>query len=136
MFLLLVACSTREPRPEPRPAPAEPEPAPKPRDEMDERMRHCPLAVDGVTSTLEDTTGGVRFIIKAPDAALDEARRRARHIVEFAAKQTREGHGGFDGKGGGRMKNCPVVTDQVTITVADVDRGVQLDVVSASGAVE
>ena len=30
------------------------------------------------------------------------------------------------------MKNCPVVTDAVTITVADIDGGAQLDVVTES----
>ena len=38
------------------------------------------------------------------------------------------GHGEFDGKGGGHMKNCPVVTEDVTITARDVDGGTQLDV--------
>jgi hypothetical protein len=108
----------------------------KPNDEMDERMRHCPLALDGATSTLEDIAGGVRFTIVVPAAAVPEARNRAHHIVEFAAKRTREGHGEFDGKGGGRMKNCPVVTDDVTITALDIAGGAQLDVVTAPDHVE
>jgi hypothetical protein len=111
---------------------SKPAPAPKPPDEMDEKMRHCPLALDGATSTVEDIEGGVRFTIKPPAAAIDEARRRAHHIVEFAAKKTRAGHGGFEGKGGGRMKNCPVVTDDVTITATDIDGGAQLDVIATT----
>lgn len=91
-------------------------------------MRHCPLALDGASSTLEDIDGGVRFTIRT--SAVDEARKRAHHIVEFAARKTREGHGGFDGKGGGRMKNCPVVTDDVTITATDLPDGARLDVVA------
>src|SRR5690606_28986073 len=102
--------------------------AKKPPDEMDERMRHCPLALDGATSTLEDIDGGVRFTIKAPEAAIAEARRRAHHIVDFAAGKTRAGHGEFDGQGGGHMKNCPVVTDDVSITATDITGGAQLDV--------
>jgi hypothetical protein len=140
MLVMLVACSSRDAKPEPNaqsgPAPANPKPSPRPPDELDERMRHCPLALDGATSTLGDIAGGVRFVVVVPGALLEEARRRARHVVDFAAKRTREGHGGFDGKGGGRMKNCPVVTDQVTITVADVAGGVQLDIVSQSGLVD
>jgi hypothetical protein len=124
--LVLVACKSSEPRPAP-----EAKPAPKPPDEMDERMRHCPLALDGADSRLEDVAGGVRFTIHVPDAAVAEARRRAHHIVEFAAKKTRDGHGGFDGKGGGRMKNCPVVTDDVTIAVTEIDGGAQLDITSS-----
>ena len=105
-------------------------------DQMDERMRHCPLALDGATSELRDIDGGVRFTIRTPATAVAEARRRARHIVEFAAKRTREGHGGFDGKGGGRMRNCPVVTDDVTITAVDIESGAQLDIVTDATRVD
>lgn len=109
---------------------------PKPPDEMDERMRHCPLAIDGSTSTVVHIEGGVRFTIKAPATSLEETRHRAHHIVDFAARKTRAGHGEFDGKGGGRMKNCPVVTDDVTITETDIDGGAQLDVVTTSAHVD
>jgi len=108
-LVALIACGSKDSS----------KPAPKPPDDMDEKMRHCPLALDGATSTLEDIAGGVRFTITATASTVDEARRRAHHIVDFAARKTREGHGGFDGKGGGRMKNCPVVTDDVTITATD-----------------
>jgi hypothetical protein len=97
---------------------------------MDERMRHCPLALDGAVSTLEDIAGGVRFTIKAPADAIAEVRKRSHHIVDFAAKKTRDGHGGADAKGGGRMKNCPVVTDDVTIAATDSDGGATLDITS------
>ena len=129
------ACSSSDSKPPP-PTKTDPAPSPKPPDEMDERMRHCPLALEGATSTLEEIAGGVRFVVRPPAAEMAEARRRARHIVDFAAKKTREGHGGFDGRGGGRMKNCPVVTDDVQIEVLEVDDGVQLDVTSPSGAVQ
>jgi hypothetical protein len=129
---LLVACRSSESS---KPAvEQEPAAAPKPPDEMDEKMRHCPLALEGATSTLEDIDGGVRFTIHVSDAKLDDARRRAHHIVEFAAKRTREGHGGFDGKGGGRMKNCPVVTDDVVIVATDIPGGAQLDITGADVA--
>ena len=126
LLLLLLGC-----RSDSKPAPAHKAP-----DEMDEKMRHCPLALDGASSRLEDITGGVRFIITVPAASVDEVRERARHIVEFAAKRTRAGHGEFDGKGGGHMKNCPVVTDDVTITATDVPGGAQLDVTSAADHVD
>ncbi|NVB81692.1 MAG: hypothetical protein HOV81_25075 [Kofleriaceae bacterium] len=76
----------------------------------------------------------MRFTIQVPDAKLDDARRRAHHVVEFAAKRTREGHGGFDGKGGGHMKNCPVVTDDVAIVATDISGGAQLDITSTDVA--
>lgn len=125
LVIALVACKSNETKP-----------APKPPDEMDERMRHCPLALDGAASTVEDIAGGVRFVIKVPEPALADVRRRAHHIVEFAARKTREGHGEFDGKGGGRMKNCPVVTDEVTITAADIAGGAQLDVVTEPARID
>ena len=133
IVVALAACGSSESKSKPQ---AEPAPAKKTPDDMDERMRHCPVALDGATSTLEDIEGGVRFVIKPPDNQLEEARRRARHIVDFAARKTREGHGTFDGQGGGRMKNCPVVTDSVTITTTDIAGGVQVDVVSDAAHVD
>jgi hypothetical protein len=146
LAIALVACGSRDsqPTPDPAPPPASPPVAarqadartPKPPDELDERMRHCPLAFDGATTTLQDIAGGVRFVVKVPETAIHDARQRAHHLVEFAAKRTREGHGEFDGKGGGHMKNCPVVTDGVRIVAMDLVDGVQLDVTSDSGTVD
>jgi hypothetical protein len=115
---------------------SDPDPAGKPPDEMDEKMRHCPLALDGATSVLEEIEGGVRFTVKVPDATVAEVRRRSHHVVEFAARKTTKGHGEFDGKGGGRMRNCPVVTDDVTISVAEIEGGARLDIVTAGGVDE
>lgn len=142
LVIAIIGCKSSDSNPSPRaetaaeskPTTSDGKPAPKPPDEMDEKMRHCPLALDGAVSTLEDIAGGVRFTVNAPDAAVEETRRRAHHIVDFAAKRTREGHGGFDGKGGGRMRNCPVVTDDVTITASDRDGGVQLDIIATGDA--
>jgi hypothetical protein len=135
MLGMLVACGTSESKskpPEPEPTPA----APKPPDDMDEKMRHCPLALDGASSTFREIEGGVRFVVKAPAAAIAEVRRRAHHVVEFAARRHAKGtHGAFDGKGGGRMKNCPVVTDDVTITVTETAEGAQLDVTTTPDGV-
>lgn len=141
LALFVFGCGSSDSKSQPPPpptasaTPTKPEgavPAGKPPDEMDERMRHCPLSLDGATSTLEDIADGVRFTIKVPDHEIEEARRRAHHVVDFAAKRTREGHGGFDGKGGGRMKNCPVITDGVTIKATDIPGGAQLDVVATA----
>ncbi len=141
MFVaVFAACSSSDSKPTPAAPPsatppsAAPlsKPAAKPPDEMDEKMRHCPLALDGATSTLEDIEGGVRFTVQVPENQVEEARKRAHHVVDFAAKRTREGHGGFDAKGGGRMRNCPVVTDEVAISVADVPGGARLDITSTT----
>ena len=129
LLLAVIGCKSSDVTPSPGEGKAA-----KPPDEMDERMRHCPLALDGAVSKLDDIDGGVRFTIAAP--AVAEARRRAHHIVDFAARKTREGHGGFDGKGGGRMKNCPVVTDEVMITASDIEGGARLDIITDAARVE
>lgn len=116
LAILLVGCGTKAP------------------DALDEKMRHCPLALVGATATVEDIDRGVRFVVTAPNTA--EVRKRATHIVEFAARHTRSGHGELDGKGGGRMKNCPVVTDGVTITATDIAGGAQLEVIADAARVE
>lgn len=137
---LLACCDKAEPRaveirPEitaPTPAPV----APKPADEMDEKMRHCPLAIEGATTELVDVETGIRLDVKAPAPKIEEVRRRAHHLVDFAAKRHVKGtHGAFDGKGGGRMKNCPVVTDDVTIAVEDTFEGVRISVITTADRV-
>jgi len=142
LVIALIGCSSRDSQPAPTPATSIVKAGsadartPKPPDQMDERMRHCPLAFEGASATLQDIEGGVRFVVKVPEPALKDARERAHHLVDFAAKRTHEGHGEFDGKGGGHMKNCPVVTDGVTIAATDLADGVQLDVTSNAGAVD
>jgi hypothetical protein len=115
------------PPPAPAPAPAPAQAAPD-ADDMDEKMRHCPLAIDGVTATLSDIDGGVQFEIRAGAAgAAAEVRRRARHIVEFAAGRHVPGtHGG--GRGGGTMRNCPVVTSDVTLVAEELPDGARIRV--------
>jgi len=132
----LVACGDKA---EPRAVETKPEitaVAPKPPDEMDEKMRHCPLAIEGATTELVDVETGIRFDVKAPATKVEEVRRRAHHLVDFAAKRHAKGtHGAFDGKGGGRMKNCPVVTDDVTIAVEDTSEGVRISVITTADRV-
>jgi len=133
LLVALLGCKRTDPAAEPTGVVTN---APKPPDDMDEKMRHCPLALDGAVSTMENVPGGVRFTVAVPEPLVTEVRRRAHEIVDFAAKRTTKGHGEFDGKGGRHMKNCPVVTDDVTITVADVAGGTRLEIVSASGRVD
>ena len=125
--LIAVAAVGCEKSTPPDPAPA-PEPAARPPDDMDERMRHCPLSVSPAKATWATSPSGVRWeVTSTTPAATEEIRKRSRHIVEFAAGRTEKGvHGG--GKGGGTMRNCPVVTGGVVITVTDIDGGSRLDV--------
>lgn len=134
----LIACKSEPVASETTPERVEPRPgvAPKPPDQMDEKMRHCPLAIDGATTELFDVANGIRFDIKAPAPKVDEVRRRSHHLVDFAAKRHVQGtHGAFDGKGGGRMKNCPIVTDDVTIAVEETSEGALISVITTADRV-
>ena len=118
-FVILLGCSEKERAPAPAPAP----------ENMDEKMRHCPLAIDGVSSTLTDIDSGVQFEVKAPADKVAEVQRRAHHIVDFAAKRhDKSTHRVSDAKGGGTMRNCPVVTSDVTIAVDDLADGARIRV--------
>jgi hypothetical protein len=119
IVLALVACKTDPPeaKPEMKPEAKQPE---APTENMDEKMRHCPLAIEGVHSTLTDVDGGVQFEIMAPGIKVAEVQRRAHHVVEFAAgRHDKSTHGVSDKQGGGTMRNCPVVTTDTTISVQD-----------------
>jgi hypothetical protein len=97
-------------------------------DPLDEKLRHCPVTVDGARTEIVDADGGVDLVVTAAaDAAVAEIRRRAKHLEEFTSdKETGVAHGG--GAGGGWMRNCPVVTRDTRITSADVPGGSRLAV--------
>jgi hypothetical protein len=120
--LLVVACGKSS---------TEDKPADKPKavDDMDEKMRHCPVAIDGAASTLVDVDGGVQFEVKAPADQVAETQRRAHHVVDFAAgRHDRSTHHVADKQGGGTMRNCPVVTSNTSITVDDLPDGARIKV--------
>src|SRR5688572_33165041 len=116
VVLCLVACSKSDKAP------------PKP-DDMDEKMRHCPLAVDGAASTMTLAGGGVEFEIKAPTDKVAEVQRRTHHIVEFAAKRhDKTTHQVSDKQGGGTMRNCPIVTSDTTLVADNLPDGARIKV--------
>lgn len=121
-LVLVVACGKSEP---PKADKLTPDKS------MDEKMRHCPLAIEGAASTLTDVEGGVQFEVKAGNVA--EVQRRAHHVVEFAAKRhDKSTHQVSDKQGGGTMKNCPVVTTDTTITAEDLPDGARIKVTAAA----
>lgn len=94
-------------------------------NDMDEKMRHCPLTLAGAKVTYGEVDRGVQFDIDVPANLVTEVQRRAHHVVEFAAGKAKAGvHGG--GQGGGTMRNCPVVTSGVVIEATDVPTGARL----------
>lgn len=100
-------------------------------DPLAEKLRHCPAAVAGAVTVLQDIRDGIDLTITATaPAATAEIRRRGAHLVAFTAGRAgpsgRAEHGG--GGGGGFMQNCPVVTRSTSITASDIPRGVRLRV--------
>ena len=117
LVLVVVACSSKSEKVENKP------------DDMNEKMRHCPVAIDGASATLTDVDGGVQFEVKAPADKVAEVQRRAHHVVEFAAKRhDKSTHQVSDKQGGGTMRNCPVVTSDTTIAVDDLPDGARIHV--------
>ncbi|HUQ01116.1 MAG TPA: hypothetical protein VM261_01415 [Kofleriaceae bacterium] len=97
-----------------------------PDDPLAEKLRHCPVTVEGARTTIADVEGGVALTVIADgETAIAEIHRRAAHLVAFTADQAaRKDHGGGDG--GGFMRNCPVVTRDTRIVAEDVDGGSRL----------
>ena len=96
-------------------------------DDLTEKMRYCPVTVPGVKTEIEDVDRGIRFVLQAQASeAIAEARRRAHLLSDFTAGRASEKHGG--GKGGGFMRNCPIVTRDATVTAEDLPGGVRLTV--------
>ncbi|MCW5801778.1 MAG: VCBS repeat-containing protein [Deltaproteobacteria bacterium] len=135
---LLGGCkgSTEAPAPAPTPAPspspgnagpANSEPLKAGGEDLAEKMRHCPVTLPGVMTEVEDVDGGIRFAlhVAAPDT-LAEARRRAHALAEFTAGRSKAKHGG--GKGGGFMRNCPILTKDAKVVAENVDGGVRITV--------
>ena len=123
LLLLVVACGKSEP--------AVDKVADKPADNMDEKMRHCPVAIAGASSSMSDVDGGVEFEVKAPADKVAEVQRRAHHVVDFAAKRhDKSTHQVSDKQGGGTMRNCPVVTSGTTIAVDNTPDGARIRVTS------
>jgi hypothetical protein len=70
---------------------------------------------------------GVELTVHVASATeLSELERRVHHIEEFTAKHGQvEGRHGT-GKGGGRMRNCPVVTQDTIVHGEPIDLGFRI----------
>lgn len=93
------------------------------------KMVHCPSAVEGATTDIQDGDGGVVITITAKDEAKTKAiRDRAKFLAEAskteAAGQKHDG----SGAGGGALGRCPVVNRNTTVEAADVDGGSKITV--------
>ncbi len=127
-FVVALGAACKQSTP-PDPTPATPSVTkPSGADPLNEKMRHCPVTLAGVKTEIEDVDGGVRFVLGATSPEIiTEAQKRARELAEFTTgRGVGQKHG--DGKGGGFMRNCPVVTKDSTIVAANTDSGVTLTV--------
>jgi hypothetical protein len=97
-------------------------------DPLAEKLRHCPVTVEGASTEIRDTTDGVELLVTAAVAdAVARIRARARHLEAFTrGADTGVRHGA--GRGGGWMRNCPVVTRDTLVTASDIERGVRIHV--------
>jgi len=102
-------------------------PAAAPDDPLAEKLRHCPATVPGARTEIEDVEGGVALSVRVEEASRVELRRRARHLEDFThGRGAGVPHGG--GKGGGFMRDCPVVTEKTTVVAREIEGGLQLHV--------
>ncbi len=102
-------------------------PASKP-DPLAERMRRCPLTVSGARAEIADVDGGVKFTLRGDGQGISEIQRRAAQVADLSA-----GAAGAGSKaGGGKMRRCPIVTQDTRITVEDLADGAVVTVAAAS----
>lgn len=92
-------------------------------------MQHCPTAVAGAKTEIQDTKDGIEITVTSKDAAkTEEIRKRAKHVADSAKQEpTSVVHNG-EGHGGGGLGLCEVVLKDTTVTAQDVDGGSKITV--------
>lgn len=97
------------------------------------KMVHCPNALDGTTTDIQDTDGGVIVTVTAKDEAKSkEIRERAKFLAEASKNEAPGAKHNGSGAGGGAFGRCPVVNRNTTVEAADVDGGSKLTVKAKS----
>lgn len=87
-------------------------------------MQHCPTAVPGAKTTINEGKDAIEIVVTGSDAAkTQEIRKRAQHVVESSkVDPTSVAHDG-SGHGGGGLGSCEIVLKDTTVTATDVDGG-------------
>ncbi len=109
-------------------APAAPAPPPAaPVATPSGKMAHCPSAVTGAKTEIQDTPGGITVVVTASnDSATQEIRVRSAFLGASAQNDTAPiGHNGT-GEGGGVFGRCPVVMRNTKVEVSEVGGGARL----------
>jgi hypothetical protein len=107
-----------------------PSPAPPAGGEVGQnKMVHCPSAVEGAKTEIKDVDGGFEVTVTAAaEPAIGEIRKRAKHVGEVAkVDATTPAHTG-EGAGGGGLGKCPTLMKDVDAAAADVDGGAKVSV--------
>ena len=90
-------------------------------------MSNCPSSVANAKTEIKDTDKGVEVTVTASEKAdIDEIRARAKKVEEHTKPPPPDAvKGGHTGKGGagGSMGRCPVVLNDTTVVVAEVEKG-------------
>lgn len=91
------------------------------------KMSNCPSSVQNAKTEIKDTDKGVEVTVTATEKAdVDEIRARAKKVEEHGkAAPSDAPKGSHTGKGaaGGSMGRCPVVLNDTTVVVAEVENG-------------
>lgn len=129
LVLLAPACKREAPPPPPAPsAPATP-PAEPEAKAGHRKMANCPSAVAGAKTAHAATADGVDVTITATAAdAVAEIRSRAKHLVEVAVKNPDAPKHSGEGEGGGTLGQCPVVLNDTSLAMAEVEGGAKVTV--------
>jgi TusA-related sulfurtransferase len=92
-------------------------------------MAHCPNAVTGAKTTIEDVPGGVALTITGADAqGTADVRARIAALIDAQKNQGSNIKHTGNGEGGGLLGRCPIVLKETTIAAADVDKGSKVTV--------
>lgn len=93
------------------------------------KMAHCPSVIDGATTDIQDTDGGVIVTVTAKDEAKSkEIRERARFLADASKTEAPGAKHDGSGAGGGAFGRCPIVNRNTTVEAADVEGGSKVTV--------
>jgi hypothetical protein len=95
--------------------------------EMVNKMMHCPSAVEGAKTEVEQTGDAVVVTVTAADPAkAPEIQKRAKHLASLTAAGTPEVKHTGQGTGGGALGKCPVIIADATLSVEDQNDGAKV----------
>jgi hypothetical protein len=91
------------------------------------KMAHCPNAVAGAQTSIENTKDGVEMTVTSSDPkAASEIRARAKYMSQVSSAGAPWTTPDGKGHGGGEHGHCPVVIRGAKVGVKDVQGGVKV----------